>query len=223
MEQEMDTQELEYSVSLDFLSESEEYYIQSFENVLETEELEYSAESNSSDENDRSSENEMCESLQDLLLLKPYDFEPNIKDLPSDSNNQQKEKNENWRIGNTDWCICKKCQPMESEAESLCCLDTDEVPDDYFEGQKCVTSSEGFNTVGLSKIVLNTALSALKDLRGDSINYVNKLQIINFIQYVIFVLCFFFPIMNYFYNPGLCYDTFSTEQLWTTASVFKRK
>ena len=78
----------------------------------------------------------MCESLQDLLLLKPYDFEPNIKDLPSDSNNQQKEKNEHWRIGNTDWCICEKSQPMESKAESLCCLDTDEVPDDYFEGQK---------------------------------------------------------------------------------------
>ena len=174
MEQEMDTQELEYSISLDSLSESEEYYIQSFENVLETEELEYSVKSNSSDENDRSSESEMCESLQDLLLLKPYDFEPNIKDLPSDSNNQQKEKNENWRIGNTDWCICEKCQPMESEAESLCCLDTDEVPDDYFEGQKCVTSSEGFNTVCLSKIVLKTALSALNDLRGDSINYVNN-------------------------------------------------
>ena len=96
----MDTQEVEYSVSLDSLSESEEYYIQSFENVLETEELEYSVESNSSDENDRSSESEMCESLQDLLLLKPYDFEPNIKDLPSDSNNQQKEENKNWRIGN---------------------------------------------------------------------------------------------------------------------------
>ena len=107
MEQEMDAQELEYSISLDSLSESEEYYIQSFENVLETEELEYSVESNSSDENDRSSESEMCESLQDLLLLKPYDFEPNIKDLPSHSNNQQKEKNENWRIGNTDWCICE--------------------------------------------------------------------------------------------------------------------
>ena len=96
MEQEMDTQELEYSISLDSLSESEEYCIQSFENVLETEELEYSVESNSSDENDRSSESEMCESLQDLLLLKPYDFEANIKDLPGDSNNQQKEK---MRIG----------------------------------------------------------------------------------------------------------------------------
>ena len=55
---------------------------------------------------------------------------------------------------------------IESEAESLCCLDTDEVSDDYFEGQKCVTSSEGFNSVCLSK----TALSALNDLRGDYVN-----------------------------------------------------
>ena len=29
---------------------------------------------------------------------------------------------------------CGLCQPMESKAESLCCLDTNEVPDDYFEG-----------------------------------------------------------------------------------------
>ena len=38
------------------------------------------------------------------------------------------------RIGNTNWCQCELCQPMESEAESLCCLNTNEVHDDYFEG-----------------------------------------------------------------------------------------
>ena len=59
---------------------------------------------------------------------------------------------------------------MESEAESLCCLDTNEVPDSYFGGNKCVTDSEGFVTVCISKHVLKTALSALNDLRGDSIN-----------------------------------------------------
>ena len=56
----------------------------------------------------------------------------------------------------------------------MCCLDTDELPDDFFEGQKFVTSSEGFSTVCLSKIALKTALSALNNLRGDSINYVDN-------------------------------------------------
>ena len=36
-------------------------------------------------------------------------------------------------IGNTNWGQCGLCQQMESEAESLCCLDINEVPDDYFE------------------------------------------------------------------------------------------
>ena len=38
------------------------------------------------------------------------------------------------RIGDTNWCKCGLCQPMESKAESLCCLDTNEVPNDYFDG-----------------------------------------------------------------------------------------
>ena len=74
----------------------------------------------------------------------------------------------------TEWCLCRKCQPIESETESSCFLDTNEVPDDYFEEKKCITSSEGFNTVCLSKIVLKTALSAINDLRGDSLNDANK-------------------------------------------------
>ena len=41
-EQELDTQELEYSISLDSLSGNEEYYIDNYENILDTEELVYS-------------------------------------------------------------------------------------------------------------------------------------------------------------------------------------
>jgi len=37
------------------------------------------------------------------------------------------------RIGNVNWCICGKCEPMKTEAESFCCLDANEVPDEYFE------------------------------------------------------------------------------------------
>ena len=38
------------------------------------------------------------------------------------------------RIGNTNWCQYGLCQPMKSEAKRLRCLDTTEVPDDYFKG-----------------------------------------------------------------------------------------
>ena len=86
---------------------------------------------------------------------------------------------------------------MESEAESLCCLITNEVSDEYFEGyyqlyyqlyynikyttikytiknslfsgNKYVTLSEDVKTVCLTKNVLKTALSALNDLRGNNL------------------------------------------------------
>ena len=32
------------------------------------------------------------------------------------------------------WCVCGKCRPMQTFTESLCCRDTNEVPDDLFEG-----------------------------------------------------------------------------------------
>ena len=43
---------------------------------------------------------------------------------------------------NTDcWCVCGgKCRPMESYTESLCCCETNEVPDEYFEGETYQTS-----------------------------------------------------------------------------------
>lgn len=58
---------------------------------------------------------------------------------------------------------------MQSEAESICCLDTNEAPDDFFVEENCITNSSGFQVVCISKHVLKTELSALNDLRGDKI------------------------------------------------------
>ena len=41
---------------------------------------------------------------------------------------------ETLRIGNTDWCLCGRCAPMETHTESLCCKETNEIPEEYFEG-----------------------------------------------------------------------------------------
>ena len=81
-------------------------------------------------ESDRS---EGDESIPDLCLLKPYDFESIVKRIPNNMDLQTTEPTTK-RVGNTNWCQCGLCQLMESKAESLCCLDTNKVPDDYFEG-----------------------------------------------------------------------------------------
>ena len=81
------------------------------------------------------------ESLPDLQKLKPYDLEPKMLSSDCSSTSSEEENSssdsetfENSRIGNTDWCLCEKCLPMSTYTESICCLDTNEVPDAYFEG-----------------------------------------------------------------------------------------
>ena len=85
-----------------------------------------------------------CESdddiLPDLQKLQPYDFEPKLSssDLSSTSSEEDvsssgSETTES-RLGNTNWCLCGKCLPIPTHTVSLCCLDTNEVPEEYFEG-----------------------------------------------------------------------------------------
>ena len=73
-------------------------------------------------------------------------------------------------------CACGHCWAMMTEIESFCCRDTNEGPCNYFEGHKCITESEGFKMVCISKPVLDTALPVFNHFRGDSIeNIDNKL------------------------------------------------
>ena len=38
------------------------------------------------------------------------------------------------RAGNNNWCQCGGyCQPMDTDTESLCCRDTNEIPDDILK------------------------------------------------------------------------------------------
>ena len=94
----------------------------------------------SSDRTSSESDESGNESLPDLHKLKPYNLEPRISssDLSSSSNENSSysysEPAEESSIGNVDWCLCGKCLPMTSYTENICCLDTNEVPDEYFEG-----------------------------------------------------------------------------------------
>lgn len=104
--------------------------------------------SESSSESDFSF-NEDFSLCNDLSKLKPYSFEPLVSSSSSDENEdtddgntrsvEMKEINddniiETRRIGNIDWCLCKCCKSMDSEAESLCCQETNEIPEEFFQG-----------------------------------------------------------------------------------------
>ena len=94
----------------------------------------------SSSEQSSSSESDN-DSIPDIHKLQPYDLEPEIASsdvstTTSDENSSSSdsEKADYSRIGNTNWCPCVKCFTMSTYTESLCCRDTNEVADEYFEG-----------------------------------------------------------------------------------------
>ena len=162
-----ETQELKYSMDFSsdeenpqeekFVSEespleenfvsNEENHQEKFVDLSNTEELQYpqsdpppSSESNeSSSEESTASEESTDESEPDLSNLKGYDFEPVCDPRPVSHSTDEGELDEDTsdsRIGNRDWCVCGKCEAMESSIEeSLCCKDTNEVPEELFEGR----------------------------------------------------------------------------------------
>ena len=65
---------------------------------------------------------------------KKNDLEPRIpsSEVSSASSSDTDEPEELERIGNINWCNCDRCFAMETNTESLCCRDTNEVPDVLF-------------------------------------------------------------------------------------------
>ena len=74
------------------------------------------------------SEYESDENTVKVNNITPYNFEPLA------SANQRHDVEElastflPTRANNIDWCKCGSCRPMETEEESKCCRDDDEVP-----------------------------------------------------------------------------------------------
>ena len=96
--------------------------------------------SSSSDENDLGFSDSEEEEGNEFGLA-PFMFEPErteeevrelLKNLSLSEATAGAEKR---RAGNINWCSCgKKCKAMTTEEESLCCRDTNDIPDNHFSG-----------------------------------------------------------------------------------------
>lgn len=90
--------------------------------------------SNVSHHSNSSSSSDINESsdLPDLSSLQPFQFDPVLSREEQDSHSSNEEYIENEktasRIGHTDWCCCDGyCEPMQTDTESLCCRDSNEL------------------------------------------------------------------------------------------------
>ena len=79
-----------------------------------------------------------------MNTLKPYDFEPIVSSNSGDEASGtydepevQEDDNSSHstsRVGNIRWCKCGECRAMSTEVESVCCSESNEIPEDFFEG-----------------------------------------------------------------------------------------
>ena len=58
------------------------------------------------------------------------------------------------------WCICSRCQPMDTSTENVCC-----------GKRNCITSYTHFFRICLDQQVLTVAIHQRADLRADPISY----------------------------------------------------
>ncbi|XP_040068448.1 uncharacterized protein LOC120841589 [Ixodes scapularis] len=66
-----------------------------------------------------------------------------------------------WRLMNTAWCSCKRCEVMPSSRECLCCREC--IPAKAAQPEGCITEHADFVLVCLQPAVLRVALWALED------------------------------------------------------------
>ena len=59
-----------------------------------------------------------------------------------------------------DWCKCGRCQPMDTPAENVCCLDV-----------RCITTVDHFHLICLNPPVLTVAIHIGCDIRADPVDY----------------------------------------------------
>ena len=75
----------------------------------------------------------LCE---DFKKLKPYDYEP----LASSSDESDSELESDCQVpddsrkGKKSWCKCAQCKTMQTEWESCCCQEANEIAKNLFEG-----------------------------------------------------------------------------------------
>ena len=77
-------------------------------------------------------EEDFDEDFSDMRIA-PYQFEPEISAGSCKSKEADKEKARE-RAGKTFWCVCGFCKSMETEVESLYCLENNDISDNVLAG-----------------------------------------------------------------------------------------
>ncbi|XP_069102092.1 uncharacterized protein [Argopecten irradians] len=103
--------------------------------------------------------------------IQPYQFEPIIESNASDSESDAENDPDEDRLGNTDWCRCRRCHIMTTLSECVCCDELMRVQEtrDEIDGIACITEHPGFRTVCLDVFVLRTAYEGYKQYHNGNI------------------------------------------------------
>ncbi|KAL3858119.1 hypothetical protein ACJMK2_012730 [Sinanodonta woodiana] len=96
------------------------------------------------------------ETIENDFTVQPYMYEPmpanneqEAKSSDSESDEMNSEQHGNVEVlvnrdGNVEWCLCNNCHPMETQLESICCKEYDELQCKLESVSDCITQHEGF-------------------------------------------------------------------------------
>lgn len=145
----------------------------------------------SDSESDTSVQSESSNESDNDFGLSPYMFEPTYSNQNYDYDDSESsqideeeeeesesEGDEQGRVGNTSWCQCGKCELMDTETESICCMEVEGLDENRFESKSCITEVEEFKAVCLHSAVIRTVLIAYRyhvdELQRIPENFENK-------------------------------------------------
>eukprot|EP00795_Rhopilema_esculentum_P011799 gene11799-2178_t len=91
------------------------------------------------EENDgKENENDRGAIILEKLMRKLRKLEDwELNDLDEESDDSTESESERERVGNADWCVCgSKCKAIETYAKSLWSQETNDNPENHFQGGK---------------------------------------------------------------------------------------
>lgn len=126
-----------------------------------------------------------------------YDFEPMMTEAEYEAMSHANVEEEGTgqdqtvspnRRDNASWCICTKCDVMDSEVECICCNEIGSIADKLNQNNLCVTEHDDFQSVCLTKAVLETSWAFLQHSKGNNTARDLQNRQYRFIAYKMFTL-----------------------------------
>ena len=119
--------------------------------------------------------------------IQPFQFEPICSDSEAEDDLGVEDSTISQAVAgdSMEWCRCENCQNNPSITKKICCRAPKIFEDDIFDGKKCITETDAFESVCLNLHVLQAAIGTWNDTHQEERNLENiNFRFISYKQYI---------------------------------------